>query len=225
MRSSVAVLLAVVTAGVASLVGVLAFRDTALVYTLGVPDTGVAVKVPRGQEACQEPIQLPEGTTFDRVRMKVEGGVGQLVVRGLPGRSVLARGRIADAVGEQRVRVGDVSPRGPVAVCLQGVTGRLRVHGAAGLANRSTGVALGGQPVDVDMLVAMERRSRSLLSLVPDMAERAALWRPPFVGRWTYALLGLLLLLGVPAALALAVRSSSPCANDPVTAPENRPRG
>ena len=59
------------------------------------------------------------------------------------------------------------------------------------------------------MLIVLEGESRSLLSLVPSMAERAALWRPGFVDAWTYAVLGLLVLLGVPVALALALRSAA----------------
>jgi hypothetical protein len=221
MRSPMAVLLAVAALGVASLVVMFALRDTELVYTLGVPDTGVAVTVPPGQEACQEPIPLPDGDRFDRVRMRIEGGAGILLVRELPSRRVLARGPIADTNGEQRIRVGEVAPRGAISVCVRAATGRLHVHGSAGLANRNSGVGFRGRPIDVDMLVAFEGRPRSLLSLVPAMGERAALWRPGFVGEWTYAVLGLLVLLGVPLALAFAVRWASPSA----AAPEEPPPG
>ena len=209
MRSPIVVMLAVAAVGLTALVVTLALRDSTLVYSLGVPDTGVAVTVPRGDEACQEPIPVPVGETFDRVRMRVEGGVGSLVVRGLPGRSALARGRIEDMTGQQSIGVGYVAPRGPISVCVRSTTGRLRVHGAAGLANRNSGVGFRGEAIDVDMLVAFERPSRSLLGLVPAMAERAALWRPGFVGTWTYAALAVLVLLGVPLALAVALRSAS----------------
>jgi hypothetical protein len=220
MRSPVALLLAAAV-GVTSLVVMFAFRDTARVYTLGVPDTGVALTVPPGQEACQEPIPAAASEAFDRVRMRVEGGAGSLVVRELPSRNALATGRIANATGQQQIRVGNVSPRGPISVCVRGMTARLRVHGAAGLANRNTGVGFRGRPLDVDMLVAFEGRSRSLLNLAPTMAERAALWRPGFVGPWIYAVLAVLVLLGVPLSLALALRRASP----PSLAREEPPPG
>jgi hypothetical protein len=83
------------------------------------------------------------------------------------------------------------------------------VFGNAGIASRPTTAAVAGKPVDADLNVAFERDPRSLLSLAPAIAERAALFRAGWVGLWTYALLAALMLLAVPALLVRALRDAA----------------
>ena len=47
-----------------------------------------------------------------------------------------------------------------------------------------------------------------MLSLVPGILRRMARFRPHFFGAWTYWLLLVLLLVGVPLLLALALREA-----------------
>jgi hypothetical protein len=49
---------------------------------------------------------------------------------------------------------------------------------------------------------------KSVLALVPEMFRRAALFRPGWVGAWTFWLLAALILLGAPLLLARALASA-----------------
>ena len=93
-----------------------------------------------------------------------------------------------------------------ISVCLanQGAR-RVAVYGNAGIASRTTTATVAGRPVDADMNLAFETKARSIASLWPAMAARAALFRPRWVGAWTYALLAALVLAAVPALLARAL--------------------
>jgi hypothetical protein len=51
--------------------------------------------------------------------------------------------------------------------------------------------------------------NRSLLALLPDVFERASLFRPGWVGAWTYWLLLVALVIGVPVLLSRALASAS----------------
>jgi hypothetical protein len=50
---------------------------------------------------------------------------------------------------------------------------------------------------------------RSLLALLPDVFDRASLFRPGWVGAWTYWLLLVALVIGVPVLLSRALASAS----------------
>jgi hypothetical protein len=52
------------------------------------------------------------------------------------------------------------------------------------------------------MGITLNREKRSLIALLPDMAERASVFRAGWVGPWTYLVLALLVLVAVPALLA-----------------------
>ena len=62
------------------------------------------------------------------------------------------------------------------------------------------------RPVDKDIVIELIRRDEAtVLSLVPDIFERAALFHPSWIGAWTLWLLLALILIGVPLLLARAL--------------------
>jgi len=62
---------------------------------------------------------------------------------------------------------------------------------------------------NVDVALELVRApERSLLSEVPDMFERASLFRPGWMGAWTFWLLLAAVAIGVPSLLARALRGA-----------------
>src|SRR5206468_5663138 len=75
----------------------------------------------------------------------------------------------------------------------------------------STSVAsVDGHPLLADdiALVIPRPKPKSVLALVPEMFRRAALFRPGFVGAWTYWVLAALILIAAPLLLARAMASA-----------------
>jgi hypothetical protein len=204
--------------------GLLALAATALVthhrqaFTLGVVN-GIPVAVGAGSEICQFPITVPRNGDFDGVTFslgtdKRPGPAVDVTVRdGDDTGPPLARGRLdagypdLDRVPSHTVWVGRVAAGRTVAVCLAN-HGPRRVHvmGNAGAASRTSNATIDRKSQGLDINVAFERRTpRSVASLVPAMLDRAALFRAGWVGAWTYVLVGILVLLVVPALLIRAV--------------------
>jgi hypothetical protein len=58
-------------------------------------------------------------------------------------------------------------------------------------------------------LVFKRSEPRSALAQVPDMFERATLFRPDVIGAWTFWLLLVAVAAGIPALLAFALRAAT----------------
>jgi hypothetical protein len=87
---------------------------------------------------------------------------------------------------------------------------RVAVFGSGGGATESV-VRSGGRELDADLDLSFYRsEKRSIASVAPTVVDRTALFRPGWVGPWTYWLLGLVVLLAVPALLIRAVRALEP---------------
>jgi hypothetical protein len=183
---------------------VLAFAQrTRLAFTLGVVPAVPAATLQPGSEACQTPIAVPPGGDFDRVVVKLGTGNGAVVqVRDVGTKHVLGEG----AVAAERADVGKITGNRSVDVCvLNHGQGALQVIGSGDIASRSTVGMVDGKPSGTDLTLRFERAPRSLLSLVPRMFDRAALFKTGWAGGWTFWLLAALVLLAVPALLVRAV--------------------
>jgi len=211
-------LAAVLTAGLVALLAVGLAKGSSTVYTLGVVPQGGVVKLGPGERACQGAIDPPDDTTVERVGFYPLGGQPVAVeVRRAAGGAPLASGELAGGYASgsppplRRVGVGALRVRSPVAVCFRNRGRRqVEVWGTAGIASPSTSATVNGEPVGVDMGVTLERRhDRSLIALLPAMAERASVFHPTWVSPALYAVLAALVLLGVPALLVVAVRGGA----------------
>ncbi|MBV9212733.1 MAG: hypothetical protein JOZ25_03705 [Actinobacteria bacterium] len=178
-----------------------------------------------GTVACQKHIHVE--APFDEIVMQLvafppEPRISVTVRSAADGRA-LARGDVPRGVagGWQHVATPTVSlsrgiPAGRIVdVCIRSV-GRLPVglfgspHVTAGSSHaavisphgveRATGTDI--------RLVFARRRTRSVLSMVPAMVRRAALFKPGFIGAWTYWVLLAALLVAVPALLVRALWSA-----------------
>lgn len=213
MRSRAAVvLLATVATGVLCLALVARSDDRELAFTLGVTPSSVVVNPAPDAEVCQLPIEVAE--PFTGVDVKLEssppGPPLELVVLGLPGRTPLARGRLDGGyrgISELSVALDrTVAADQRVAVCLRNRgKDRVVIFGNYELASRTSHLELNGKREPTDLGLVFTREPRSALSQVPEIFQRASLFRPSWVGEWTYWLLIALLLLAAPVLLARAL--------------------
>lgn len=184
-----------------------------LAFTLGVDGNRVAAVLPAGGEVCERPIEVPPDGAFDHVVVTLEtysrpGPELEVRVEDARTRTPLATGRLAGGYGdgEHRVRVGRVGTAKPLSVCIANAGGgRVGVVGGRGDPLRPPHALVGSRRLLDDLDLAFEREPRTLLSQAPAIAQRAALFRPGWVGAWTYVVLVLVLVLAVPALLAAAL--------------------
>src|SRR5437763_3362531 len=111
-------------------------------------------------------------------------------------------------VGEQRVAIEPPSRPTPLRVCI--ANRRTRPVGlfASNDRTRSRSLAtVGGRPTGVSVVFGFwETGVVDVRRRLPDMAERLTIFRPAYGGRWFVWLLAALLVVGIPAALLVALR-------------------
>lgn len=165
--------------------------------------SGPVIHVDGGQEMCVEGLTLPPGTGRVLLRLaplppttvttRLAGAGGSVVVpsQGGPPGSTPVRLEVPVREGLRGPQTLCVTPSGPV-----DVAGRPERY--AGQAGPTVGgVAVGG--VAAAWYLPPAGRERSLIAALPDIADRAARFRPGFVGPWTFWLL----LLVVPPLVGL----------------------
>jgi hypothetical protein len=221
MRKPLGVLVGFCVFAILVLVVVAATTNERRAFTLGVVPAGPTMNLAPNDQVCQAPITIPDGDAdFDRVAFTLGTVDGprppiDVTLRTLADASV-AHGSLpagAAAPGRstaQSVDVGHVATRAPMRVCLRN-TGRstVAVYGNGDLASRTGSAVVGGKPAGVDISLVFDRaEKRSALSMLPTYFSRASLWRTGWTGAWTYWLLGALVVLAVPALLAVALRST-----------------
>src|SRR4051794_11791575 len=217
-----AVLAAVLCAvAVVAALAVGALQRNSLAFTLGVSPAAGAIVLQPGQRACQTPIVVPAGGAFDRIAVQLgtfhtTGPAVVVDVRDTAMRHVLTRGTLPAGypdVGLQPthvVRVGHVAAGRRIAVCLTDRGHRkVAVYGNGAAAARTSAAVYEGKPVAVDLALVFRRSPRLQLAVLGDAATRAALFKFGWMGAWTFWLLGLLVLLAVPALLVRAVRAAA----------------
>jgi hypothetical protein len=172
-----------------------------------------SVKLEPRQSACQTPIAVP--TSFDRVDVWLDhagAATLQLTVANAQSGRLLATGtRSIDLTArEQRVALNATVPagiqgrvcvtnQGPFAVALFG----------AGKSGVSGTLTSGGSQLPNATAFLFERSpAHSQLSLLPTALRRAALFKPGWVGEWTFWVL-VVALLAAFGVLAAALRSAT----------------
>jgi hypothetical protein len=220
MRRPVAVLLGACALAAIVLLLVVATTSERRAFTLGVEATGPALTLAPNDEVCQQPVAIPDGdAAFDRVAFTL-GSVDQpgspvdVTLKAADG-GTIASGRVAGGYPSsgptnERVSVGHVTTRSPMRVCLRNAgSAKIAVYGNGDLASRTSTAYLNGKQLGVDIGLSFERAEpRSALSLLPAFFVRASLWRADWIGGWVYWLLGAVVLLAVPALMAVALRSA-----------------
>jgi hypothetical protein len=213
---AVVALLLVFALGVAAVAAVAARDERDLAFTLGVAPALVAAEIRPGGEACQRPVAVAHDISGVRMQLGTYERPGppiEAVVRPVAGGRPLAAGRLAGGypdVTEQTVSLDrPVAAGRRVAVCVRNAGDRrVAVYGGPELARRGSAVYVGGVEQSTDMALVFTREGRSALARVPDVFERATVFRAGWVGAWTYWVLLALVLLAAPALLGLALRDT-----------------
>ncbi|MDA0185153.1 hypothetical protein OJ997_32915 [Solirubrobacter phytolaccae] len=221
MRSKpVLALLGVCLLGVLVLVVIGATSERREAFTLGVVPSVAVVPLDSGEYVCQAPIQMPDDAAFDRIAfvLGTDGRPGpaiDVIVQPFRAQGELGRGRLAADYTGRAVRhvvdVGHVDTDRPFQVCLSNDGPRkVSVYGNADVSARASSASMGPVPTNADIALVFERaESRSTLSLLGTMLDRAALWRASWVGGWFMILLAALVVLAVPALLVRALRDAT----------------
>lgn len=217
MRSVRFVVAGFMVTGLLVLAAVALGHRTSLAFTQGVAPAAPVASLAPAQQVCQQPVDVPGGGDFDAVTVVVGARDAsppplRIAVQAANGR-VLATGRVAGGYGpraERRVRLDRTVAPGRVTVCLQNVgAGRAAVYGNADLAARTSTAVRDGRPLRADIALVFERAPRSLASALPDILDRAALFRLPWLGSWIYVVLAALLLIVAPWLLVRAVTAAA----------------
>jgi hypothetical protein len=216
MRSARGVVVGIAVAGVVLVAAIALLHRTSLAFTPGVVPATPVVTLGPAQQACQQPLDVPDGGDFDRVAVVVGARGGnasplRLAVRRADGR-VLASGAIAGDYGaraERRVRLDRTVHPGRVSVCVANAgAGRTAVFGNADAAARTSTAFRDGRPLHADISFVFERAPHSLASELPDILDRAALFRAPWLGAWIYVVLAVALFVVAPWLLVRAVQAA-----------------
>jgi hypothetical protein len=185
--------------------------------TNSVATRSVAISVPAGQRLCMGGLLVPGGTAAIQIEFMGPGPLPRL------SGSLAAAGRIrtsevpAGVAGRRKVSFtfaplsGGAAVPGRFCVVPRGVPAVL--GGMLGLQGDQVAPTLDGKPVSTRIAIwylPPAGEMSTLLSRLPEIARRAALFRPGWVGPWTY---WLLLLLVTPAlgyaALRLLARAAA----------------
>lgn len=204
----VPVLVAVVAALALAIVA--ASDERELAYGRGVPAEDPVLDIPPGLEACQGPVVAPD--SFDALEVFVDPRGFPLValdtsIRNAETRQLLSHGVLfPDRLAPSRQRIDlEVPVEGgdPVDICFINQEEQPALLRGQDQDPDPVGtLRLADQVVPADLYLAYLEDDRSALDRVPQMFERASLWRPGWLGEWTYWLLLAGVALLVPLLLA-----------------------
>ena len=216
MRSGVAALLAACAVGALAVALVGATDDRELAFTTNVRVVETVILAAPGTEACQTGLEA--AAEFDSLEFTL--GAGHLpgpplrvTVREFRTARELATGRLPAGARDNTpvvVRLDrPVAEGSAIDVCARN-DGDRDVSFYGGPTAESPGQSnVDGHPGRGDMrIVFLRSEPRSALAQLPDMFDRATRFRPDVVGEWTFWLLLVAVAAGIPALLALALRST-----------------
>jgi hypothetical protein len=170
---------------------------TARTFALGVESGGQVAVLHPGARTCEGPVFGSDGSNSIGIWGGAIGGPATMTITAEDPRAgtTLASGtlRAIAADGEWTARLKPViAAHRPVRICLRQRTGTFTLSGAAAV--RSDVVMSGGPAGREFSLVLLSQSQRSLLSWLPTAFSRASLWRPSWVGSWTFWMLAAALL-------------------------------
>jgi hypothetical protein len=213
-RPGVIVFAVVAVAALAGLAVVAITDDRGLAFTLGVRPTQVAAVVEPGKRACQRPLDVSADArsvrfqvgTFRRSgpELAVDAGAGTRRATGV------VPGGYGDVTWQQVALDREVRNGERIELCVtnRGVR-RVALYGGPALAARTSSAYVDGRRIPTDIALIFERdHPRSAAALVPTAFERAALFKPAWMGTWLVWALAIAVLFAVPFLVAAALRAT-----------------
>ena len=205
------VLAGVVATGVIALAIVMAADKRGFAAAL---NTKTAVRVPPGKEVCRRSVKPKEaGVNALRFHVDTAGRPGPplelRVFRGYTRPTVVATGSLSGGyrTGEQEAALsGSAAGAFALSACVDNVGSTpITITPPPPLRARERVQARGRTGFQEISVTLVRKPSRSLLSLMPTAFERATLFRPGWVGAWTYWLLAVSVIFVVPFMLTRAL--------------------
>ncbi len=201
-RTGVAATIAVAVIAIVALLVSASRSVTARTFALGVQSSGQVAVLHPGARTCEGPVSGSDGSNSIGIWGGAIGGPATMTITALDQSSgkTLASGtlRAIAAEGRWAARLDDViAANRPVRICLREDTGTFTLSGAAAV---RPNVVMSGRPAGLEYSLVMLSESRhSLLAWLPTAFSRASLWRPSWVGSWTFWVLaaGLLATFGL----------------------------
>jgi hypothetical protein len=192
----------------AIVLAVLALRPlTVREFALDAPNQYQVALLKPGDQVCEGPITTPAPIQGIGIWGGAVIGSSQLTatIEDAVSHRPLATGTITAARASELRKLlnATVPPGRAVRVCLRGRSGQFSLLGSPAV---DSGVVVhGGVPNSEFSLVLLRRSGQTLLGSLPLAFGRAALWRPSWVGSWTFwVLAGLLLTTILLGSLAIA---------------------
>ncbi len=205
------VLAGVVAAGVIALAIVMAADERGFTAPL---NTKTAVRVPPGKEVCRRSVK-PKQAGVNALRFHVDTGgrrgppLELRVFRGYTRPTVVATGSLPGGyrTGELEAAItGSAAGAFALSACVDNVGSTpITITPPPPLRARELAHARGRTGFEEISLTLVRKPSRSLLSLMPTAFERATLFRPGWIGAWTYWMLAAGLIFVVPFLLTRAL--------------------
>jgi hypothetical protein len=206
MRRALTTLAAVAALGVLAVLVAALLDDRETAFTVGLPPVRIAAELQPGERACRAGIDVP--AEFSRVRLFTAsfGRPGpRLSVAAGGSRGTVAAGYRDNSAVE--ASLGAVAEGARIDVCVTN-EGDSRVA-LLGSPPDTPPPHLADPELEPELGAAFLRdEPSSTAALVPQAFERASLFRPAWVGPWTFWALLVLVAAGVPALLMAAYRSA-----------------
>lgn len=202
-RRAVAAFAVVLALGLIALLMAGAAATWTRAFSLSVPNVGPVATVRAGQQACESPIPVPAGFGSLRVwASSVEGdALLAATVSDAQSSRVLARGQTVVGPGATDYPVelsADVPAGRPIRICLTNTSPSAVYLDGSGQTNPAVHLTTAGKPVALGIaLVAVAPEPHSLESQLSTVFSRAALFRPGWVGSWTFWVLLVLVAVGL----------------------------
>lgn len=184
------------------------------------PDVFLATITPTSGPLCVNGVSVPAGTVGVRLMIGTyqrDGASATMVTRSSKGEELGRPDRVTFDDGSHVIFDLPAGARDGMTLCWKSPEGRLAIPGRTnGNTNIEQTSVLGDRPVGGDISLEYVRAGKhSALSMVPTIFARASLFRPSWVGSWTYYLVFLVAALMVLAAVALLVHGGR--SNTPIT--------
>lgn len=232
VRASVATFAAMAAVGLIALLIVASSDERTTAFSLDIPPEEPIAYLAPHQHACQGPLRPP--ASFQGVRAYLSPAASPalpVTIRDRAGETV-ARGDMPTRAGVAGLYASrlttPVAAHGPVEVCFTNPgPGVVAVLGAS--ATATSGVLhVGSGATRVAMVLVFQRpHPETLLSLIPTLFSRAALFKASWVGAWTFWALCALVLAGfvlAGGAVALAAADQDPESGSSSPPQRNRKR-
>jgi hypothetical protein len=197
-------------------IGALSRDRDRLAYTNNVPARGLATATDPGGRMCRSNVYFPSDATGVRIYTLTYARPGPPLDLSFRSPRGTIRSRLPAGYPDQNYVVFPIQRPGTEitgTLCIRNAGNHRIAFGGVGY-NSAVGslLTVDGRRVPADLAIEMTAGRGSLLGLVPTIFERATVWAPPWVGRWTFYLLAVAALALVIAAVRLVLVQGDPSA-------------